>query len=109
MGKVEIVKGPGSLMYGSDGIAGVLNFISPKVPSEGKIENQFTTNYQSNNNLIANSFSNSASSALTEQYFLANQAIDGGILIVIQDSLTILYEHVICNSYIIAVKQRKGA
>ena len=59
VGKVEIVKGPGSLMYGSDGIAGVLNFISPKNPSEGKIENQFTTNYQSNNNLIANSFSNS--------------------------------------------------
>lgn len=58
VGKVEIVKGPGSLMYGSDGIAGVLNFISQKAPSEGKIENQYTTNYQSNNNLIANSFSN---------------------------------------------------
>ena len=28
--RIEIVKGPGSLMYGSDGIAGVLNFISPK-------------------------------------------------------------------------------
>ncbi len=58
VGKVEIVKGPGSLIYGSDGIAGVLNFISQKAPSEGKIENQFTTNYQSNNHLIANSFSN---------------------------------------------------
>lgn len=58
VGKVEIVKGPGSLMYGSDGIAGVLNFISQKAPSEGKIENQFTTNFQTNNNLIANSFSN---------------------------------------------------
>jgi len=58
VGKVEIVKGPGSLMYGSDGIAGVLNFISQKAPSDGKIENQLNTNYQSNNNLIANSFSN---------------------------------------------------
>lgn len=58
VGKVEIVKGPGSLMYGSDGIAGVLNFISQKAPSEGKIENQFTTHFQTNNNLIANSFSN---------------------------------------------------
>ena len=38
VGKVEIVKGPGSLMYGSDGIAGVLNFISQKAPSDGKIE-----------------------------------------------------------------------
>lgn len=58
VGKVEIVKGPGSLMYGSDGIAGVLNFISQKAPSDVKIENQLNTNYQSNNNLIANSFSN---------------------------------------------------
>ncbi len=58
VGKVEIVKGPGSLMYGSDGIAGVLNFISQKAPSDDKIENQLSTNYQSNNNLIANSFSN---------------------------------------------------
>lgn len=58
VGKVEIVKGPGSLMYGSDGIAGVLNFISQKAPSEGKIENQWTANYQSNNHLLANSFSN---------------------------------------------------
>lgn len=58
VGKVEIVKGPGSLMYGSDGIAGVLNFISPKVATNGKIENQLITNYQTNNNLIATSFSN---------------------------------------------------
>lgn len=58
VGKVEIVKGPGSLMYGSDGIAGVLNFISPKAAANGKIENQLITNYQTNNNLIATSFSN---------------------------------------------------
>lgn len=58
VGKVEIVKGPGSLMYGSDGIAGVLNFISPKVAANGKIENQLIANYQTNNNLIATSFSN---------------------------------------------------
>lgn len=58
VGKVEIVKGPGSLMYGSDGIAGVLNFISPKVAANDKIENQLITNYQTNNNLIATSFSN---------------------------------------------------
>lgn len=57
IGKVEIVKGPGSLMYGSDGIAGVLNFISPKTPADGKIENHLVTNFQSNNNLIAYSFS----------------------------------------------------
>ncbi len=56
--KVEIVKGPGSLLYGSDGIAGVLNFISPKAPNEGKTKTQLTTNYQSNNNLLGYSVSN---------------------------------------------------
>jgi len=56
--RIEIVKGPGSLMYGSDGIAGVLNFISPKAPSEGKITTQVVSNYQTNNDLFAYSFSN---------------------------------------------------
>ena len=56
--RIEIVKGPGSLMYGSDGIAGVLNFISAKVPVEGEIKTQFTTNYQTNNQLVATSISN---------------------------------------------------
>ncbi len=57
--RVEIVKGPGSLMYGSDGIAGVLNFISPKAPPIGHIKTQLISNYQSNNNLIGYSLSNS--------------------------------------------------
>jgi len=56
--KVEIVKGPGSLLYGSDGIAGVLNFLAPKAPSIGEIKTQFISNYQSNNNLIGYSLSN---------------------------------------------------
>ena len=56
--KIEIVKGPGSLMYGSDGIAGVVNFLSPKAPMAGQIKTQLLTNYQSNNNLIGYSLSN---------------------------------------------------
>lgn len=55
--RVEIIKGPGSLMYGSDGIAGVLNFIAPQSPAEGKTRTQWISNYQTNNNLIANSIS----------------------------------------------------
>ncbi len=56
--RIELVKGPGSLMYGSDGIAGVLNFISPKAPPVGQIKTQLISNYQSNNNLIGYSLSN---------------------------------------------------
>jgi iron complex outermembrane recepter protein len=56
--KIEIVKGPGSLMYGSDGIAGVVNFIAPKAPNLGEVTTQISTNYQSNNNLLAYSIAN---------------------------------------------------
>ncbi len=56
--RVEIVKGPGSLMYGSDGIAGVLNFITPNAPHAGEIHSQVISNYQTNNQLIGYSLSN---------------------------------------------------
>ncbi len=56
--RIEIVKGPGSLMYGSDGIAGVLNFISPKAPPIGQIKTRIISNYQSNNQFIGTSISN---------------------------------------------------
>lgn len=53
--KIEIIKGPGSLMYGSDAMAGVISLMSSQVVPEGKIQNSLTSNYQSNNGLIANS------------------------------------------------------
>jgi len=53
--RIEIVKGPGSLLYGSDGIAGVLNFIANKPIAEGKKQTGITQNYQSNNNLLGTS------------------------------------------------------
>ncbi|AZA58619.1 MULTISPECIES: TonB-dependent receptor [Flavobacteriales] len=56
--RVEVVKGPGSLMYGSDGIAGVLNFLAPRSLPLGQVKTQVTTNYQSNNNLIGYSIAN---------------------------------------------------
>ncbi len=59
--RIEIIKGPGSLLYGSDGIAGVLNFISPKAPPLGSLQTKLITNYQSNNNLIGTSISTAGS------------------------------------------------
>lgn len=56
--RIEIVKGPGSLMYGSDGIAGVLNFLAPKSPVMGEVKTQLLSNYQTNNQLIGYSLSN---------------------------------------------------
>ena len=59
--RIEIVKGPGSLVYGSDGLAGVINFISPSVMPQDKSEINYAANYQSNNQLLANSISTSGS------------------------------------------------
>lgn len=53
--RVEIIKGPGSLMYGSDGIAGVINFL----PAKPKNNTSALLDYQSNNDLLSYSVSNS--------------------------------------------------
>jgi iron complex outermembrane recepter protein len=47
--KAEILKGPASLMYGSDAIAGVVNFISNVPVTEGKLKANLFGNYQTNN------------------------------------------------------------
>lgn len=56
--RVEIIKGPGSLMYGSDAMAGVINFLPPKPVPQGVINGHFAGNYQSSNNLLSMSFFN---------------------------------------------------
>jgi iron complex outermembrane receptor protein len=53
--RVEVVKGPASLIYGSDALAGVVNLISAQPPSEGKIIGNILNDYQTNNRLIENS------------------------------------------------------
>lgn len=50
--RVEVIKGPGSLMYGSDAMAGVINLLAPKPVDNGKIIGNILTNYQTNNGLI---------------------------------------------------------
>lgn len=57
--KIEIIKGPGSLMYGSDGIAGVLNFIAANAPQRDKMNTQFLTQLQTNNQMQGYSIQNS--------------------------------------------------
>lgn len=53
--RVEIVKGPGSIMYGSDAMAGVINTLTPKSVEESKLLAELQTNYQSNGNLFSSS------------------------------------------------------
>lgn len=51
--RVEILKGPASLMYGSDALAGVINLISNSPVAEGTIKGLVLANYQSSNRLYS--------------------------------------------------------
>jgi iron complex outermembrane receptor protein len=52
--RYEILKGPASLAYGSDAIAGVINLIPEEPAAEEKIKAEVLFNYQTNNGLINN-------------------------------------------------------
>lgn len=52
--KVEVLKGPASLMYGSDALAGVVNFITNTPVPDGTVRGSLLSNFQSVNNLFAN-------------------------------------------------------
>jgi iron complex outermembrane receptor protein len=47
--RVEVLKGPASLTYGSDAIAGVINILSEEPASIGHINASLAANYQTNN------------------------------------------------------------
>ncbi|MBA3970839.1 MAG: TonB-dependent receptor, partial [Bacteroidetes bacterium] len=49
--KIEILKGPASLSYGSDAIAGVINMITAPTLPAGSINANILANYQTNNGL----------------------------------------------------------
>ena len=54
--RYEILKGPASLSYGSDAIAGVVNLIAEDPLPEGQTKGDILFNYQTNNGLINNMF-----------------------------------------------------
>lgn len=53
--RIEVIKGPASLMYGSDALAGVVNLIPNQPAFENKISGNVTTEYQTNNSMIGGS------------------------------------------------------
>jgi iron complex outermembrane receptor protein len=54
--RVEVVKGPASLLYGSDAVAGVVNLL-PALPNgpEGRLGGEALTEFQTNNGLLGTS------------------------------------------------------
>ncbi|TDO21462.1 TonB-dependent receptor [Pedobacter duraquae] len=53
--RVEVLKGPASLMYGSDALGGVINILDALPAPQGTIRGEFLTNYSTNNGLTGNS------------------------------------------------------
>ncbi len=53
--RVEVYKGPASLRYGSDAMAGVINMLAAPAAAPGTIKGNLISNYQTNNGLFANS------------------------------------------------------
>lgn len=53
--RYEIIKGAGSLLYGSDGLGGVMSLITARPPQPGITQGQVLTNYQSNNGMVGGS------------------------------------------------------
>jgi iron complex outermembrane recepter protein len=51
--RAEVLKGPASLMYGSDAMAGVVNLITNVPVAEGTLKGNILSNYQSNSDLFA--------------------------------------------------------
>lgn len=52
MERVEIIKGPAAVLFGSDGMGGVINILPPIVPEENKIEADLADSYKSNNHFF---------------------------------------------------------
>ena len=53
--RVEVIKGPASLSFGSDALAGVVNLIPTQPAPEGKMIGDVTLDYQTNNKYLGGS------------------------------------------------------
>ncbi|MBA4166208.1 MAG: TonB-dependent receptor [Chitinophagaceae bacterium] len=53
--RIEVIKGPASLSYGSDALAGVVNLIPTPSAAEGKLSGDILAEYQTNNGLFGGS------------------------------------------------------
>lgn len=54
--RIEVIKGPGTLAYGSDALGGVIHFISDELLPENTSKNEWTQFIQSNNHSLASSY-----------------------------------------------------
>jgi iron complex outermembrane receptor protein len=53
--RIEVLKGPASLFYGSDAMGGVINILEPIPAAMGTISGELTSQFSTNNRLYSNS------------------------------------------------------
>jgi iron complex outermembrane receptor protein len=98
--KVEIIKGPASLLYGSDAIAGVINIQHDRIPERNSFEGELDVMARSNNNLLGTALS---LAGRKDEFFLGLDAsiIDYGDYRVPADSIEIYsYKAALDNNYL---------
>ena len=73
--KIELLKGPASIIYGSDAMAGVVNIITNVPVQANTIKANLSSNYQSNNNLRTINFNAGANkSGFNWNIYTSNKA-----------------------------------
>ncbi|MFM7727690.1 MAG: TonB-dependent receptor, partial [Flavobacteriales bacterium] len=53
--RIEVMKGPASLQYGSDALGGIVNILEPITPAPGEMRGVLNSQYSSNNRLYGGS------------------------------------------------------
>lgn len=53
--RIEVLKGPASLLYGSDALGGVINILEPVPAAQGTINAEINSQYSTNNKMLVNS------------------------------------------------------
>ncbi len=72
--KIELLKGPASIIYGSDAMAGVVNIITNVPVPNNTVQANFSSNYQSNNRLGAfNASVGSNSNGFNWNFYTSNK------------------------------------
>jgi len=97
--QLEVIKGPVSLLYGSDGIGGVINILPAPILPTNTFEGEGLINYKSNNDLYATSVAlrNNKNDFFTDFRFTYQDFAD----------YRVPAQHFLYNSYILPIDNQR--
>ncbi len=74
--RVELIKGPASVLYGSEGLGGVINILPPAIPEKNSFSGALSGIYQSNNDLFGGNLRLQGNK--NDFYIIANASYQNG-------------------------------